>query len=266
VDRVRRSLLSLAVAAAAAGLALLTWWVAFRTGVGHRADVSLLERAAFGYRSVAARLAETVATLCNTGPYAALVLVVVAAAVSAYGARGGVVVGALLVIPNAVTQALKVATSEDRVRGPHTFLVHVQPESWPSGHATAALALVAGAVVVVPPARRRLMAGVGALFALAVGVAVTGLGWHFPSDVLGGYLIATTGAALALPFLPARLPERLVGPVRGPREDEQQVAQPVEVADRLGADRVPAGDGPAFGAPAHGAAHVQLGAGRRPAR
>ena len=51
-----------------------------------------------------------------------------------------------------------------------------------------------------PPARRALVAAVGALFAGAVGLAVVALGWHFPSDVVGGYFVAIAGATLGLAF------------------------------------------------------------------
>ena len=42
------------------------------------------------------------------------------------------------------------------------------------------------------------MAAVGAVFALAVGVALLVLAWHMPSDVVGGYLLATFWAALGV--------------------------------------------------------------------
>jgi membrane-associated phospholipid phosphatase len=70
--------------------------------------------------------------------------------------------------------------------------------SWPSGHSTAALALVLSAVLVAPPRLRALTAWIGGAYALAVGCALLILAWHMPSDVLGGYLVATCWAALAL--------------------------------------------------------------------
>jgi membrane-associated phospholipid phosphatase len=56
---------------------------------------------------------------------------------------------------------------------------------------------------VAPPARRRLVAMLGAAFSAAVGVALLVLAWHMPSDVVGGYLLATFWAALALAVLRA---------------------------------------------------------------
>lgn len=78
---------------------------------------------------------------------------------------------------------------------------HITNASWPSGHATAALALAWCALLVAPPARRRLVATLGAAFAAAVGVALLVLAWHMPSDVVGGYLLATLWVALAFAAL-----------------------------------------------------------------
>jgi len=90
------------------------------------------------------------------------------------------------------------AHAHDRIG--HT---HITNASWPSGHATAALALAWCALLVAPPASRRLVAGLGAAFAVAVGVALLVLAWHMPSDVVGGYLLATLWAALAFAVLRA---------------------------------------------------------------
>jgi len=80
---------------------------------------------------------------------------------------------------------------------------YIANASWPSGHATAATALVWCVLLVAPPAHRRLVAALGAAFALAVGVALLVLAWHMPSDVVGGYLLATFWAALAFAVLRA---------------------------------------------------------------
>jgi membrane-associated phospholipid phosphatase len=81
---------------------------------------------------------------------------------------------------------------------------YITNSSCPSDHATAALALAWCALLVAPPARRRLVAVLGAAYAVAVGIALLVLAWHMPSDVLGGYLLATFWAALAFAALRAR--------------------------------------------------------------
>jgi membrane-associated phospholipid phosphatase len=88
---------------------------------------------------------------------------------------------------------------------PHVQLgaVHIGPASWPSGHSTAALALVLCAVLVAPARLRPMVAVAGAVFALAVGVSLLILAWHMPSDVIGGYFVATLWGALAVAALRA---------------------------------------------------------------
>jgi membrane-associated phospholipid phosphatase len=88
---------------------------------------------------------------------------------------------------------------------PHVSVggVDIGAASWPSGHSTAALALVYSAVLVAPARMRPLVASIGALFALAVGCSLLILAWHMPSDVLGGYLVATFWAAIAVAALRA---------------------------------------------------------------
>src|ERR1700733_1006061 len=81
--------------------------------------------------------------------------------------------------------------------------VYIGAASWPSGHSTAALALVLSAVLVAPQRWRPLVATVGAVFAVAVGFALLILAWHMPSDVLGGYLVALLWTALAVAALRA---------------------------------------------------------------
>jgi membrane-associated phospholipid phosphatase len=76
--------------------------------------------------------------------------------------------------------------------------VYIGAPSWPSGHSTAALALVLSAVLVAPQRLRPLVASIGAVYALAVGCGLLILAWHMPSDVLGGYLLASLWTALAV--------------------------------------------------------------------
>jgi hypothetical protein len=78
---------------------------------------------------------------------------------------------------------------------------HVARASWPSGHATAAMAVGLCAVLVVPRALRLLVAMAATLLAVGVGYSVLVLAWHMPSDVFGGYLVAGIWVSLALAAL-----------------------------------------------------------------
>jgi membrane-associated phospholipid phosphatase len=96
---------------------------------------------------------------------------------------------------------------------PHVSVggVFIGAASWPSGHSTAALALVLSAVLVTPSRLRPIVASVGAVYTVAVGCSLLILAWHMPSDVLGGYLVATFWMALAvavLRFVDRRWPPR----------------------------------------------------------
>ena len=87
----------------------------------------------------------------------------------------------------------------------------VGASAFPSGHSTAAMTLAFCGVLVAPARLRPLAALLGLVFALGVALGVVSLGWHFPSDVVGGYLLAT-GWTLAvvsgLLWLEERRPER----------------------------------------------------------
>jgi membrane-associated phospholipid phosphatase len=68
--------------------------------------------------------------------------------------------------------------------------------SFPSGNAMASVALVAAAALLLRPGRaRRLVVAVGALAILVEGAALVLLGWHYPTDVLAGWLAATAWVA-----------------------------------------------------------------------
>jgi membrane-associated phospholipid phosphatase len=73
--------------------------------------------------------------------------------------------------------------------------------SWPSGHATAAMTLGLCAVIVVPAVARPVVALLGCAWAIGVSYSILLLRWHFPSDVLGGYLVAGLWVSLALAVL-----------------------------------------------------------------
>jgi membrane-associated phospholipid phosphatase len=116
------------------------------------------------------------------------------------GPRVAVAIGVVMGLSPLTSELLKplLAHPNDTVEG-----IQIGAASWPSGHATAALALVLCAVLAVAPRWRPLIATVGGAYALAVGLALLILAWHTPSDVVGGYLVATFWTALAVAGLSA---------------------------------------------------------------
>jgi membrane-associated phospholipid phosphatase len=83
---------------------------------------------------------------------------------------------------------------------PHAEVVplYITGASWPSGHATAATALLWCVLLVAPANRRPALALAGVVLLVAVGCSLLMLSWHMPSDVIGGYLLGTLWFALAL--------------------------------------------------------------------
>ena len=59
------------------------------------------------------------------------------------------------------------------------------------------------AVLAAPPRLRPTVAALGSAYALAVAYAILTLGWHFPSDVFGGYLVASTYVLVAIALVNA---------------------------------------------------------------
>jgi len=109
-------------------------------------------------------------------------------------------VAGLLVVTGAATQVAKHLLAEPRFEA-WLGTQQIGDNAWPSGHATAAMTLALCAVLVAPPAWRLVVALAGGAFAAGVGYALLVLAWHFPSDVLGGFLMAAMWTALAVALL-----------------------------------------------------------------
>jgi membrane-associated phospholipid phosphatase len=195
----RRSEIAFAGAGAGAVLLALTWLLALHVGIFERADQSIL--AGFvdlhAHRGVD-RLAAAIAHLCNPNPYVFLAAVPVTVAVVRRRARALMAIGAILLGANVTTQLLKPLLAQPRADQLIHGLVYINPASWPSGHATAAMSLALCCVLAAPPRLRPAVACVGAAFAVAVSYSFLTLAWHYPSDVFGGFLVAGTWTMLAI--------------------------------------------------------------------
>jgi membrane-associated phospholipid phosphatase len=93
----------------------------------------------------------------------------------------------LLLATGATTQVLKTVLDEGTLKA----------GSFPSGHATAALTLALCAALAAPARLRPTVIAAGAGLAAAVSYAIVSLGWHSPSDILGGFLVAATLTGVA---------------------------------------------------------------------
>ena len=72
---------------------------------------------------------------------------------------------------------------------------HGLDRSFPSGHAATALALGLALVDAAPASWRWAAAAFAVICSTALGIGLLTLGWHYPSDVVGGFLIAGAWAA-----------------------------------------------------------------------
>lgn len=126
------------------------------------------------------------------------------AAVALLRRRAELALGALGLIAaaNVTTQLLKPALG--RVDPTGGDIDRIFPGAFPSGHATVAASLAVALVLVAPGGLRPAVAAVGGVYAAAVGVGLVLLGYHYPSDVAGGYLVVALWACLVVALLRAR--------------------------------------------------------------
>jgi membrane-associated phospholipid phosphatase len=147
-------------------------------------------------------VADVLAQSVNPLPLAIAGLALVAVAVARQRPRVALTVIVVLAASVLTSELLKPLLADTRPRewfGDFS----VGGASWPSGHATSSMCLALCAVVVAPRRQRPLAAAVGTALAVGVSFSILVLGWHFPSDVLGGYLVAGTWAALGIAGLRA---------------------------------------------------------------
>src|SRR4051794_26553680 len=162
----------------------------------------------------AADLATWLAHLCDPPTYALLGAGLVAVALARGRRRVALAVPVILVGAELTTQVLKPLLATPR--SSEWLEASISAPSWAGGPATAALALALCAVLVAPPRLRGAVAVLGAAFAAAVAYAILVLAWHFPSDVLGGFLVAATWTLLAIAALAASEAAGTLRPGRPP--------------------------------------------------
>jgi membrane-associated phospholipid phosphatase len=182
-----RRLLAACLASAAA-LALLAWATYELSWFRHRDAVALAHLSA----DRLGRLGDVAGPIADLGDPLPQVLLLLGGIVVALvaGRRRAALAGAVLVLGADLTTAvLKQALAAPRLDAVLGW-AQVGENSFPSGHATAAFAMAAAWLVFVPARWRPLTAAVGLLLASAVAAAVVVLRYHFPSDVVGGLLVA----------------------------------------------------------------------------
>jgi membrane-associated phospholipid phosphatase len=198
----RRPLVALS-GAFACGIGLtITGLIARAYPVARFRDAATLEGFTELNRPRLAPLVDRIAHLADPTPYAVIGAVLVVVALVRGRVRVAIAVPIVMFCASASTELLKHMLAHPR---PSEWFgkTTIDAASWPSGHATAAMALAMCAVMVAPPRLRPTVAALGGGFAVAVSYSVLMLGWHFPSDVLGGFLVAATWTLLAVAVLNA---------------------------------------------------------------
>jgi membrane-associated phospholipid phosphatase len=139
---------------------------------------SCINRVAFRAERLVSPLAQVVAVvlacliaLCQARPRHAFVAI-------------AIVAGTALIV-----QALKIALAHPRyqpILGQH----QIESTSFPSGNSAGALSIALAFLYVAPRSWRHIIAAIGIVLTLAVSVGLLVLTYHYPSDVVGGWLVA----------------------------------------------------------------------------
>jgi membrane-associated phospholipid phosphatase len=155
-------------------------------------------------------LIDSVAHLADPGSYALMGFALALVALARGRVRLALMIPVVLVASGATTTLLKPLLATPRY-DEWLGTGQIAAASWPSGHASASMTLGLLAVLAMPPRLRPTAAAAGGGFAICVSYAILALGWHFPSDVIGGFFNAAMWVLAAVGVLTAlelRWPER----------------------------------------------------------
>ena len=207
VERVKTPLVAcLACALALVVLAL----AAYSFGPLERFDARALVGFSLQLETRSYRAAEKIAGLADPLPLLAMLVAVCAFALALGRRREALAAAAVVAGANLTTQALKVLLAHPRYQ-PYVEFHQPWSNAFPSGHMTAAASIAVALMLAAPRGVWPLAAATGVVFAGLVGISVIALEWHYPSDVLGGILVAAcwgfaalAALRLARPLDPAR--------------------------------------------------------------
>jgi membrane-associated phospholipid phosphatase len=188
------------------GLAVLAQ-LALRTAAFGRLDASALNHLSAHDGSLVRPVASFFSLLADPGPQAVMLVLVCLVALCRRQPWLALAAVTLVGGANLTTQLLKTALSHQRYQ-PILGYRQIGPTAFPSGHATAALAMACAFALVVPRAWRPATIAVGALLTVAVGCSRVIQHYHYPSDVLGGWLVAAGWCFAVVAVLRATVPPR----------------------------------------------------------
>jgi membrane-associated phospholipid phosphatase len=181
---------------AAAGVAAI-YRVFVRTTTGQVVDTAALRGADVRHPQIVEVLNKTL----NGTTGASLILVCIAvAAIGLMRKRLDLAVGAafLVIAANGSAQLLKTHLSRPELDH------YPMPNSFPSGHTTAAASVAFALIQVLPHAIRGLVTLIGASYVAIIAVATVWAAWHRPSDTVAGLLVVIAWGGLVCTVLRAK--------------------------------------------------------------
>lgn len=179
------------VAVGASVIAALLYVVTVGTRTGQLVSELILGGRPASLESVVA--AERVLNVLSRSTVALGTLVLLAIALAQRRPRLAAYTVAAIIGANLTTQLLKTVLLDrsDLLDG----LFYPLPNSFPSGHATAAASIAVGLVLVLPPLLRAPSVVLSAVVVAIVGASTLAAGWHRMADAMGGVFVATAWAA-----------------------------------------------------------------------
>ena len=179
----RRAKFAPAVAIACAGLLLVTVLAVRWSDAVRRADRRLFD--ALSVADGDGSPARLVAGIADPLPFVVLGALLVGITLAHGERRRALAMAVVLALAAVTTEGLKHLLAQGTLHA----------GAFPSGHTTAAVGLAVCLVLAVPGPRRGAAFATSAVVAAAVGMAVVVIGWHTPTDVVGGVLVAGLVAA-----------------------------------------------------------------------
>ncbi|MDA0181959.1 phosphatase PAP2 family protein [Solirubrobacter phytolaccae] len=159
------------------------------------ADLRVLEGFMGLWSLPGAQFGDDLVLAFDPAPFAAMVLGVVAVAHLLGRTRAGLLAAGAMLAANVSTQILKPLLAIQRDFPLDHFM---GPEAYPSGHTTAVMSFALALVIIAPPRWRALVATFAGLLTVLTTFSIMMLGWHYPSDIVGGLLVATFWACLVV--------------------------------------------------------------------
>jgi membrane-associated phospholipid phosphatase len=179
-------------------LLALVYVLGVRTAWGQRLNATALEgRSALEPRAVhaASQLLDTISVSSLVLIGGLIVLIALARRRPVLSLAAGAVIGGSVV----TTELLKKVI----LTRPDLGIVDALgfKQSFPSGHTTVAFSLAIGATLVAPSRHRGLVAIVGSLYAIGIGIGVIATANHRPCDPIGAVFVVTAWAAVLAALL-----------------------------------------------------------------